>query len=139
MQFTTALFALAAATAANAASDLGAWNVTIESNSAANGWKSRTVLADFASDAYAGDDVIRTVCKYEFIPGADGAKETESCEPNTFSYEYDGTTVKVQQNIEKPNPMTVFGEAPLTQTMQPGGASRSYKGNAIFDATRAIA
>lgn len=92
MQFTTALFALAAATAANAASDLGAWNVTIESNSAANGYRSRTVLADFASDAYAGDDVIRTVCKYEFIPGADGAKETESCEPNTFSYEYDGTS-----------------------------------------------
>ncbi|CAN9395681.1 unnamed protein product [Alternaria alternata] len=139
MQFTTALFALAAATAANAASDLGAWNVTIESNSAANGYRSRTVLADFASDAYAGDDVIRTVCKYEFIPGADGAKETESCEPNTFSYEYDGTTVKVRQNIEKPNPMTVFGEAPLTQTMQPGGNGRGYKGNAIFDATRAIA
>lgn len=35
--------------------------------------------------------------------------------------------------------MTVFGEAPLTQTAQPGGAGRSYKGNAIFDATRAIA
>jgi hypothetical protein len=54
-------------------------------------------------------------------------------------YANNKTAVKVQQNIEKPNPMTVFGEAPLTQTAQPGGAGRSYKGNAIFDATRAIA
>jgi hypothetical protein len=92
MQFTTALFALAAATAANAqASDLGAWNVTIESSSFANGFKSRTVLADFVSDAYSGDDVIRTVCKYEYNPAAD-PKESSSCEPNTFSYEYDGTS-----------------------------------------------
>ncbi|KAG9196197.1 hypothetical protein G6011_01318 [Alternaria panax] len=137
MQFTTALFALAAATAANAASDLGAWNVTIESSGYANGFKSQTVLADFASDAYTGDDVIRAVCKYQYNPAAD-PKESSSCEPNTFSYEYDGTTVKVQQNVEKPNPMTVFGEAPLELTIQPG-SGRTSKGNAIFDATRAVA
>jgi hypothetical protein len=35
--------------------------------------------------------------------------------------------------------MTVFGEAPLTLTRQPEGAGRTLKGNAIFDATRAIA
>jgi hypothetical protein len=48
------------------------------------------------------------------------------------------TAVKVQQNVEKPNPMTVFGEAPLSLTLQPGSGKTS-KGNAIFDATRAIA
>ncbi|KAL1793533.1 hypothetical protein ACET3X_008515 [Alternaria dauci] len=137
MQFTTALFALAAATAVNAASDLGAFNVTIMTSSAANGWMSRTVLADFASDAYAGDDVIRAVCKYEYNPTAN-PRESSSCEPNTFSYEYDSKTVKVQQVVEKPNPMTVFGESPLELVFVKGSA-RSYKGNAIFDATSAIA
>ncbi|KAH6614350.1 hypothetical protein C7974DRAFT_380676 [Boeremia exigua] len=140
MQFTITLFTLAAATAvnaANAASHLGAWNVTISKSAYANGYRSQTVLADFASDAYAGDDIIRTVCKYEYNPTAD-PKETKSCEPNTFSYEYDGTTVKVQQNVEKPNPMTVFGEAPLELKLQ-AGSGKTAKGNAIFDATRAIA
>jgi hypothetical protein len=89
MQFTTALFALAAATAASAASDLGAWNVTITKSAYANGYETQTVLADFASDAYAGDNVIRSVCKYTSDPDAN-PKVTSSCEPNTFSYEYDG-------------------------------------------------
>jgi hypothetical protein len=66
-----------------------------------------------------------------------GFKYQDVC--SSEQYVNNKTAVKVQQNIEKPNPMTVFGEAPLTHTAQPGGAGRSYKGNAIFDATRAIA
>jgi hypothetical protein len=48
-----------------------------------------------------------------------------------------GIAVKVQQNVEKPNPMTVFGEAPLELVLE--GVGKTAKGNAIFDATRAIA
>jgi hypothetical protein len=133
MQFTTALFALAAATAANAASDLGTWNVTIITSSAANGYNSRTVLADFASDAYAdvtpdaytGDDVIRIVCKYEYIPNAN-PRETSSCEPNTFSYEYDGAS-KLIQLLGTSNTWEDTFQSKMLTAKQPSRSSRTSR------------
>jgi hypothetical protein len=48
------------------------------------------------------------------------------------------TAIKVQQNVEKPNPMTVFGSGELELKVN-DGAGRSFKGNAIFDVTSATA
>ena len=46
--------------------------------------------------------------------------------------------IKVQQNVQKPNPMTVFGSAPLELKVD-GAAGRTFKGRAIFDVTSATA
>jgi hypothetical protein len=156
MQPTTILLALAAIASA---SDMGSWNVTLTKSSFANGYSSQSVNAIFVSDSYPSPGLI-TNCKSEHNPTADPV-ESSSCEPaeNGFSYEYDGaskferrggcgkgeemesnrtTAIKVQQNVEKPNPMTVFGNAPLEVKVD-GAAGRSFKGNAIFDVTSAIA
>ncbi|KAH6866578.1 hypothetical protein BKA58DRAFT_441579 [Alternaria rosae] len=137
MHFNIALFALAtAATAANA-KVYGKWNVTISQYALDFGYESQTVLADFVSDEYSGNNVIHTVCNYEYDPRKN-PKETKSCDPPTFAYEYDGETVKVQQNIEKPNKMTVFGDAPLTLEND-GSVDGAYSGGVFIDADRAIA
>lgn len=163
MHFSIALFALAtAATAANA-KVYGKWNVTISQYALDFGYESQTVLADFASDEYSGNNVIHTVCNYEYDPRKN-PKETKSCDPPTFAYEYDGESkfmllvmtswsqgvicvgrnanmciaVKVQQNIEKPNKMTVFGDAPLT-LKNDGSVDGAYSGGVFIDADRAIA
>jgi hypothetical protein len=46
--------------------------------------------------------------------------------------------VKVQQNIEKPQKMTVFGDAPL-DIKNDGSIDGPYSGNVFIDADRAIA
>jgi len=89
MHFRTTLFALAtAATAANA-KVYGKWNVTITQNALDSGFKSQRLLADFVSDEYSGPNVIHTVCNYEYDPSKN-PKESKSCNPPTFDYEYDG-------------------------------------------------
>jgi hypothetical protein len=89
MQFTTALFALAAAAATANAEVYGKWNVSISQYAIDFGYQSQTVLADFVSEEYSGKDVIHTVCNYEYDPRKN-PKETKNCDPPTFSYEYDG-------------------------------------------------
>ncbi|KAI4624809.1 uncharacterized protein J4E87_005289 [Alternaria ethzedia] len=137
MHFSTALFALAtAATAANA-KVYGKWNVTITQYALDSGFKSQRLLADFVSDEYSGKNVIHTICDYEYDPSRN-PKESKTCNPPTFDYEYDGETVKVQQNIEKPNKMTVFGDAPLT--LKKDESVEGVSSNGVFiDADRAIA
>ncbi|KAI4609480.1 hypothetical protein J4E83_008649 [Alternaria metachromatica] len=137
MHFHTALFALVtAATAANA-KVYGKWNVTISQYALDSGFKSQRLLADFVSDEYSGKDVIHTVCNYEYDPSKN-ATESKSCDPPTFDYEYDGETVKVQQNIEKPNKMTVFGDAPLT-LKKDESVEGVYSNGVFIDADRATA
>ena len=49
-----------------------------------------------------------------------------------------GIAVKVQQNIEKPNKMTVFGDAPLT--LKKDESEEGVSSNGVFiDADRATA
>ncbi|KAI4918510.1 hypothetical protein J4E90_002895 [Alternaria incomplexa] len=137
MHFRTTLFALAtAATAANA-KVYGKWNVTISQYALDSGFKSQRLLADFVSDEYSGKDVIHTVCNYEYDPSKN-PMESKSCDPPTFDYEYDGEIVKVQQNIEKPNKMTVFGDAPLT-LKKDESVDGVYSNGVFIDADRAIA
>jgi hypothetical protein len=164
MQYTTPLlFALAASASATTlprSSDMGSWNVTLTKSSYANGYTSQSVNAIFVSESYHSPGLI-TNCKTEYNPNAE-PKESSSCEPsaNGFSYEYDGasksassfrtriqtrearanetTAIKVQQNLAKPDPMTVFGDAPLELKVD-DSVGRSFKGNAIFDVSSAIA
>ena len=49
-----------------------------------------------------------------------------------------GIAVKVQQNIEKPNKMTVFGDAPLT-LKKDESVDGVYSNGVFIDADRAIA
>ncbi|KAI4639014.1 hypothetical protein J4E93_009503 [Alternaria ventricosa] len=137
MHFSTALFALAtAATAANA-KVYGKWNVTITQYALDSGFKSQRLLADFVSDEYSGKNVIHTICDYEYDPSRN-PKESKTCNPPTFDYEYDGETVKVQQSIEKPNKMTVFGDAPLTLKKDPK-VEGVYSNGVFIDADHATA
>ncbi|KAI4618723.1 hypothetical protein J4E80_005326 [Alternaria sp. BMP 0032] len=137
MHFSTALFALAtAATAANA-KVYGKWNVTITQYALDSGFKSQRLLADFVSDEYSGKNVIHTICDYEYDPKR-MPKESKTCNPPTFDYEYDGETVKVQQSIEKPNKMTVFGDAPLTLKKDPK-VEGVYSNGVFIDADHATA
>jgi hypothetical protein len=46
--------------------------------------------------------------------------------------------IKVQQNVQKPNNMTVFGSAQLEMKVD-DSVGRNFKGRAIFDVTSATA
>ncbi|RAR14307.1 hypothetical protein DDE83_002257 [Stemphylium lycopersici] len=132
MQFTIPLLALVA----SASASMGSWNVTIEKYAYANGYSMQTVNAQFVSDSYL--DGLFSNCTTISNP-VDPSTNIDACIPLDFSYNYDGTTLKVQQNIQKPDPgVTVFGEAPL-ELKGADAVGRHFKGNAIFDVTRAIA
>lgn len=157
MQFTIPLLALVA----SASASMGSWNVTIEKYAYANGYSMQTVNAQFVSDSYL--DGLFSNCTTISNP-VDPSTNIDACIPLDFSYNYDGTSklphpsiqdsrafggeemltvnlsaLKVQQNIQKPDPgVTVFGEAPL-ELKGADAVGRHFKGNAIFDVTRAIA
>ncbi|KAF7576718.1 hypothetical protein A1F97_03964 [Pyrenophora tritici-repentis] len=93
---------------------MGAWNATVETNGS-----QLELFAMFVSDSYPMG--IRCQCNGTI------------CRPQTFSWEYDGNLLKLTQNVEKPNLMTVFGHASLE--LDPVTKS----GNAIVHVTSAIA
>ncbi|KAF1837867.1 hypothetical protein BDW02DRAFT_543046 [Decorospora gaudefroyi] len=122
---TTTLLALLATTTALTP----AWNVTLTRTPT-----EQTVSAQFVSDSYPSG--IFSECVYVYAT----QQEEEGCSENGFGYEYDGETIKLEQVLQKPNPMTVFGEAALMlEVVDDGMEEKTYKGNAIVDVTRAIA
>lgn len=68
-------------------SQYGSWDVSVSKSAYANGRKSETVTAVFTSDAYP--EGLTSTCKYELSPPA---AETSSCDNESFSYAYDGSS-----------------------------------------------
>ncbi|KAH7357419.1 hypothetical protein BKA66DRAFT_245416 [Pyrenochaeta sp. MPI-SDFR-AT-0127] len=115
-------------------SQYGSWDVSVTKSAFANGFQSQTVSAVFTSDSYP--EGVTSTCSWVNNPANDPS-ETSSCDNASFSYEYDGQTISLQQTVELPNQQTVFGSAALE--LKSDAVGRTFKGEAKVDVTSAIA
>ncbi|KAF2847325.1 hypothetical protein T440DRAFT_471212 [Plenodomus tracheiphilus IPT5] len=139
MQFTTLFLAASAAVLSVAApADMGQWDVIVTEQWSAIGYKAVQVNANFTSPSYPGAEGLTSSCSKKHIPATTNtpAVNTDDCDPG-FSYTWEGGVIKLQQVVELPNQMTVFGEAPLKTIT--GGVGRSAQGQTIVKVTSAIA
>ncbi|KAI8940583.1 hypothetical protein NX059_001857 [Plenodomus lindquistii] len=115
--------------------DEGTWDIVVDQQWASNGWKAHQVYANFTSTSYPGSKGIVSSCKYDATPEKPVVKE---CTPG-FSYDMEPyyTSIKVQQNIDLPNPSTVFGEAPINFVT--GGVGKSATARVTVAVSAAIA
>ncbi|KAF2823806.1 hypothetical protein CC86DRAFT_408827 [Ophiobolus disseminans] len=129
-----ALAAMSSASVLPRAQD-GSWAVAISSSAYANGFSSQKVTANYTSSAYPAGIV--STCTEEYNPGNTPAA-TKGCDNEAFKFEYDGQTIKLQQNIELPTAQTVFGEGSLELKIS-DSVGRTRSGEAVVEVTSAIA
>ncbi|KAF2112006.1 hypothetical protein BDV96DRAFT_649370 [Lophiotrema nucula] len=114
MRFTTtSILTLAALATAKPTKKVsyGSWDVTATIDSAANGYKSRDILATYSNSS--PNSTITVHCSYSYLPGVPPT-ETDTCDDAGFSYSL-GDNITLTQTVPiGKKEVKVTGTAPIT-------------------------
>ncbi|KAF2180492.1 hypothetical protein K469DRAFT_753201 [Zopfia rhizophila CBS 207.26] len=131
-----AAFAAAATAAVVPRADYGYWEVTASRNSAANGWQSKDVKAEYFNSEL--NETIPVHCTYSDWAGQD-PKVQESCTDPSFKYDLGSDTITLTQTVELwGEKVTVSGSSPITLKCS-AVTGRFCEGSTRVDVSTAIA